>query len=303
MDPQDIENIQVPPSEIEPTTASTASMAEAAPGVSPAQQPDSALGAKNRRWPWILAITTSSVALVVVASLAAFYFLYRTPDQAYVSFLKELRTLRESAETIPFATVAFDDTFDVSTMAPRQDAAEAYVAALAELKKSPILTADNEVRRAYDNDKAKIEAYGQSTLDMIETATVYLQVDTTCREEFGDLSGVETVDMLHESIAACEDLLAKYPSVPLESFDEAHYGRYVDSLKAFISAAESVYEAYEDNDAMALVLAEEKINRAGAAYTLATSGSPKMNNTANPKDAIDSVIASAEKRKPIFFRH
>lgn len=223
----------------------------------------------------------------------------------YDSMLKNLYIMRDSAGIIPDAKQEFQVVGKTKPKATdRKEAAERYIAALSNIKKSPVLEKDNVVRREYDSDKATIEAYGQSSLDLLNTLDIYTEVDSTCRNELSSIEeSIETLAMLNEHIAGCSRLLDKYPNVPLESFDNAHYRKLVQVYSSVIDGYRMIMVAYERQDERALERAAEDLGRSYAAYQLATSGSPEMKNTANPTQQINRVIESLERRKSVFFRH
>ena len=304
------QDTQTPTPDIEPPTVGNSEQAyvtapatiatnnrPTAPAPAPTEQ-------KKHRWPRVLAITMLAVLLVAGAGVASFYYLYRTPNSAYDEMLKELYVMRESATTIPLAKeISGNDSYLQVQDPAKKKAADAYIASLAKVKRSPILERDNTVRREYDSDKAKVEAYGKSSLDLIKTSEIYHLVDTVCRQDITDLRGNETVQEFDKQMQACNDLLVKHPTVPLKEFNEIHYKKLIDAFKGVIESYRTAYVAFNDRDEYALEKAYTEMGRAEAVFRLATSGSPNLSNTHNPSESISRIIAAVEKRKTAFFRH
>ncbi|MEO8863073.1 MAG: hypothetical protein ABI354_02000 [Candidatus Saccharimonadales bacterium] len=263
---------------------------------------------KPRRGLKIALITIASLLIIAALGLAVFYFIIRTPDSKYDAAAKDLQTMKTSAEAIRNLKINGPQAADFETSPQystvRQNAA-AYADALTKLQNGPVLKKDIQVKLAYADNKALIEPYGQSTLDMTDTLVTYQNVNTTCLQDLNKgITYQTTRRTLDSTFSNCKKLISDHPTVPMKAFNDGYYVKYVAVVKRIIDGAYAYADSLDSGIPSDELRATTELKLAISQYSVVTesAGDISITNTAQPSSKIGDVIKAVQQRKDVFFR-
>ena len=314
---------QVEGSEITPGTPTTVALLAAAiqgPNTTPGlvEQPDNPVVPPAVQTPLgpkkphnglkITLIVIVSLLVLLAVGFSVFYFSIRTPNSEYDAAIENLQTMKTSGESIRDMKVLNTTGTDYLNSQQYNEArkyAATYVGTLARLQAGPVMKTDTSVASVFAKNKALIELYGQSTIDMGDTIVTYEKVTAICSHDLNKgISTQTTRQMLDETFVDCKKALGDNPTVPTKPFNDGYYVKYVAAVKAIINAAYTYADALDSGNANAELRATTSIKQAISEYFTVESkaGDIKITNTAQPSAKIADVIKAVQQRKDILFR-
>ena len=279
------------------------------PVIAPAAQPVvTATPQKPHRGLKISLLAIAALLIVSAIGLAVFYFVIRTPNSEYDAALQNLQTMKTSGEAVRDMKIDGEAAKNYKQTAQYNSVREyaaTYTGALTRLKASPVMKKDMSVKLALAENKAIIEPYGQSTLDMTDTLATFQEVDVTCRKDLNKgISYQTTKKIIDETFSDCAKLLKENPTVPTNPFNDDYYVKYVAAVKEIISDAYAYAAALDTGEPGEKLRAIEAIQMSSIKFSHLGDNTvaPNIANTAQPSAKIADVIKTVQQRKDVFFR-